>query len=119
LREAIRALERLKKAGPAAVEKALAEEARRAFAKSQELVPVVTGRLKESGRIEKIETPDGVEYRIRYGGKVVRGVDVNYAVAVHELPGAGRKFLERSVDRARIERRLREALHQAIEKELK
>ena len=48
------------------------------LARSQAEVPVATGELKRSGRIEKVK--DGAA--VVYGGPNVR-----YAAAVHEIPG--------------------------------
>lgn len=59
------------------VGKALYWEANEAFNKSQGLVPVATGRLKSSGRVEMPkQEAGGVSVEIAYG--------TPYALAVHE-----------------------------------
>lgn len=58
---------------------ALEEAAQRIFDRSQELVPVATGRLKASGKIESHKTSGGTVVTISYGEG---GPD--YAGNVHE-----------------------------------
>ena len=79
----------------AEVTEAMAEEIKRG---ADAAVPVDTGALKRSGRIED-----------RKGGKahaVVYGTDhVRYALAVHFGRGRGREFLRRpAMDRKRLEK---------------
>jgi hypothetical protein len=71
--------------------------------KSQKIVPVDVGTLKNSGAVSKPkETPTGVEVEISYGGKAR-----SYAFIVHEDPSAQHKdgktyhYLKIPVDAAR------------------
>ncbi len=56
------------------------EIGQRIFDRSQELVPVDTGALKNSGYVETETIPDGFEVRIGYA----KGDDPPYANFVHE-----------------------------------
>ena len=77
----------------------LKAEAEAILAQSQGLVPVVTGRLRDSGFVEASEQP--AEAAVGYGG-----ASAPYALAVHEAlheigaDGRGPKFLERAVGEA-------------------
>lgn len=76
-REARRRLRRLARTAPLAVLKGLYEEAAIIFARSQEMVPVDTGRLMQSGVM-------GVTSNAIAGPQVSIGYGTNYAVPVHE-----------------------------------
>jgi len=70
------------------------------FDESQVLVPVDTGRLKESGYIEIVEFRGNPKVEIGYA----KGGDPDYAVYVHEMieiphkPPTQAKFLEKAVN---------------------
>lgn len=53
------------------------------FDKSQQYVPLLTGRLKESGYLEGTKTASGGTVTIGYG----KAGDPGYAVFVHEMTG--------------------------------
>lgn len=91
----IRAVQRYQGLKPV-LEKAVFTEANTVLNESKKIVPVATGNLRSSGRVEKpksTETETSVE--ITYGGAAAP-----YAIYVHEIPhyrhAAGKtfKFLE-------------------------
>lgn len=68
-----------------AVHAAAQAEARIILPKTQEQVPVDIGSLKSTGRIEEPPNEAGeVTVAIAYGGMADNGVDVDYALQVHE-----------------------------------
>lgn len=76
-----------------AATKAARDVAKDIFDKSQKLVPVKTGALKRSGRVNKEQyTKTGFTIQIQYGSDTV-----NYAVFVHDgtIYMEARKFLEK------------------------
>lgn len=102
LDEAIRVLERLKRHPEKRLKETFRSEAGKILNRAKSLTPVDTGRLRDSGRL--IEVKDGIA--IAFGGMIVRGVDVDYAVYVHERTDQHHKvgqakFLDRAVREAR------------------
>lgn len=73
-------------------ERALEVEAQKVLDKAKQLAPVKTGRLRDSGRIEKADSKTGPAFRLRFGDE-----DVPYAAVVHETHKTRRKFLQRAV----------------------
>lgn len=64
----------------AAAQKAAHAEADFIFPQTQEQVPVATGRLRDTGRVEEVDNAVGeVTVAIAYGDE-----EVDYALAVHE-----------------------------------
>lgn len=94
-----RVLRLLVQGGAAAVREvgmALYWEANTAFNKSQELVPVATGNLKSSGRVEMPQsTPSGVEVEIAYGTPY--GLYVHENLEANHAAPTQAKFLETPV----------------------
>lgn len=91
----IRAVERHKGLKPV-VEKAVFTEANTVLNESKKIVPVATGALRASGKVDPPATDDGVTLvEISYGGAAAP-----YALYVHEIPeyrhaaGKSFKFLE-------------------------
>ena len=71
----------------AAAAGAVLDEANLELEMTQELVPVATGELKASGRVEASQEAGTIGANIIYGGPAGSGrnaVDVDYALAVHE-----------------------------------
>lgn len=65
------------------------QEAKREFPLTQERVPIASGELQKSGRVEEVDNEaDEAVVAIAYGGPAGSGpdqsVDVDYAVVVHE-----------------------------------
>lgn len=94
----------LQQATTAAASKAALNEAKRIFFLSQAIVPVDTGQLLLSGRVEDAsEEADELLAGILYGGPAGSGEndqDVDYALTVHEdleafHPHGEAKFVER------------------------
>lgn len=86
------------------------ETAELVFTDSQRDVPVDTGNLKASGRIEPAEGSE-ILARVSYGGTAAE-----YALAVHETHASKSKFLEAPARErhAQFMQDLRKALGQAL-----
>lgn len=90
--------------------------------KSQVYVPVDTGALKASGKVEAAGVGKGAKVTVGYGGP-----DAPYALFVHEDPGAHHapptsfKYLSRSVTETRgaCANLLKREMQAAIEKSVK
>lgn len=64
---------------------ALYQEAERMMTISKQHVPVDKGNLRSTGHVEPpYATPEGVEVELGYGGPAAGGLDVGYALVVHE-----------------------------------
>ena len=61
-------------------------------------VPVDTGRLRDSGRLEKSGQGPTRKWEVKFGGVSVGGEFVDYAVVVHERQ---KRFLTEPFDRAK------------------
>lgn len=84
-----RRLKKLSRTTDAAVENGLVKVAGAILNEAQEIVPVVTGRLRSSAFIEKTKRKDRNEIRFGYRAP--------YALIVHERrTGRGFKWLERA-----------------------
>ena len=70
------------------VAKALNDVAQEVYGESQRIVPVDTGNLKGSGRVEPA-TPENLVAIVSYGGTAAE-----YALPVHELHPTKSKYLE-------------------------
>lgn len=72
------------------------------FPETQSHVPVMTGRLKETGRVERGDAPH--EFSVWYGDSAVNNDSmVDYAAAVHErdarhAPPTGTKFVQEPLE---------------------
>lgn len=91
----IRAVQRYKGLQPV-IEKAVFTEANTVLNESKKIVPVATGNLRASGKVDPPKTSDGVTVvDVNYGGAAAP-----YAIYVHEIPdyrhapGKSFKFLE-------------------------
>lgn len=75
---------------------ALIDGANIVLEKSQENVPVLTGKLKSTGKVGNIKKDkDEMSIPITYGNES----DVDYAIYVHEHDaGRGHKFLEKALN---------------------
>jgi len=84
MEQVVQALQQLPAAFSAAIAQAIYEEALRIMAASQPLVPVDTGLLRSSGRVEteNVPGPDAV-VKLSYGGNG----QAPYAIYVHERTG--------------------------------
>ena len=83
----------------AANEPALKDVAQRAFNRSQELVPVQTGKLKQSGFVSSERSATGAKVAIGYA----KDGDPDYAINVHEdlevsHPTGQSKYLQTAVN---------------------
>ena len=73
-----------------AITKAVNDAAQEIHNESQRAVPVDTGNLRGSGRIEPAREGESPRAIIEYGGTAA-----DYALAVHETHATSSKFLER------------------------
>lgn len=65
--------------------KAIYQEAEREMTISKTHVPVDLGNLRSTGHVEQpTVTAEGIEVLLGYGGPAAGGVDVGYALVVHE-----------------------------------
>lgn len=87
------------------------------FPRTQERVPVASGRLKETGRVERGDKP--TEHVIWYGDSAVENdTAVDYAAAVHEIeehrhePPTSTKYVEEPLRESvpRLQKRAAQAL---------
>ena len=87
----IKQVERYRDKATARVAKAINDSAQEIHNESQRVVPVDTGNLRGSARIERASS-DNLRATISYGGSAA-----DYALAVHEAhpDGSKRKYLER------------------------
>ena len=68
-----------------ALGEALWTEAEIEMTESKMLVPVDTGALRDTGKVDRLEfTPEGIEVVLKFGGLAPNGTLVDYAAAVHE-----------------------------------
>lgn len=92
-------LRRVGAKGPGVLFEGIVQEAKGIFDRSQAIVPVDTGALKRSGKLNKHLSSTTMEVQITYGGPSTPR-DVNYARFVHERldvyhkPPTQAKFLE-------------------------
>lgn len=90
-----RRFEKLGRSVPAAVEKALIEEAAEIIGEAQKTVPVLTGELRTSAYIDRVK-------RNQHRSDVRAGYLANYASIVHEAPGGrGYHWLLKAATRVR------------------
>lgn len=101
---------------------AMEENAKELYDDSQEIVPVRTGELRKSGRVEKIERKTYAKYLVTYSAE--------HGLWVHEMdedttnwttPGTGSKFLEKPMRRKKhsFRRRIRKRLRSVSRKSRK
>lgn len=65
--------------------RAIYQEAEREMKISKTHVPVDKGNLRATGHVEEpMVTPEGIEVILGYGGPAAGGIDVGYALVVHE-----------------------------------
>jgi len=86
--------------------------------KAKAQTPIDTGRLKQSGRVERTSQGPTKKWEIKFGGTSVRGKFVDYAIAAHE---GGKRFLVPAFEKAkrstpRILRRKMDSLVRAASK---
>ena len=76
---------------------ALRQELEQMLVTAMELAPVESGRLRDSGRIEKRKGPSGVKFQLIFGGVTRKGKFVDYAAHVHELHRTNSQYLRKAV----------------------
>ncbi|MDE2974564.1 MAG: HK97 gp10 family phage protein [Gemmatimonadota bacterium] len=105
-------LARLAERMPSILDAAANAMAAEIYRKADKEVPVVTGELKKSGRVENSKAGKG-EAKVVYGGE-----DAPYAVAVHDRPkGRGHQFLRKAaMERRKLLLAARDAARREIEK---
>ena len=115
-------LRRLGAAAPAMMARALFMEGQIEMGEAKRRTPVDTGALRSSGRVSPpVVTLRNTSVTLSFGGPARGGVDVGYAVRVHEdlsafHPSGGAKYLEsvilesRAFMRARVGKRIESEL---------
>lgn len=118
LKKVQRQLTAIKKQGRRAANDAMSEEANRILSRSKKLVPVKSGRLRDSGKVKTDKTGSGVEHEVVF--------DAPYAFSVHERtdikhPRGRAKYLEIAAkEQARgLAKRVAAQVSQALKRILK
>lgn len=97
------------------IEQVVEDAAARVLYESQQIVPVDTGRLKNSGRLNPlVRDENGVECSVSYHTNYAFWVHERTDIAHHNPPGARAKFLEEPV--SQIEPDFARSLRNALER---